>query len=360
MPDKAKKLVTPIVEITRGRKKRGTGKGVPLESLRYIPGIYDFDGNVNKFIELFQEQPKVVLDITREDGLTCIEIDEITSSKNGYSNWVKFVSDLQSKTGNIAPTLIVNPSENETPEEHADNLKKQFHELSKVSKNLYYRCSVLIDPEFVYDLAILKEDIENFCSSGGSFNIELDHEFILPRTGTLHASRTTNVIRNVSHLIPSAGFVILSTSFPSDVAKVGNAEHDLIRQEEVYLFEQIRQNTNITKLFYGDYGSINPIRNDNVIMRGWRPRIDVPSPDRITYYYREKKEKDGEYNEHYISVAQKAASDSHYAPIEDSWGFEQIEKAKVGLPPGKSPSFWISVRMEIHVLRQLQRLGFLA
>ena len=113
---------------------------------------------------------------------------------------------------------------------------------------------------------------------------------------------------------------------------------------------------------YGDYGSINPLRNDLVFTRGWRPRIDFPTSKNRIFYYREKRSKDkggtySSYGSHYVSVAKKVVGNGAFEDIPESWGVKQIKSAARGFPPGKSPSFWISVRMEIHMLQQIKRLG---
>ena len=161
-----------------------------------------------------------------------------------------------------------------------------------------------------------------------------------------------------------AELVILSTSFPKFVTDLGDEEEDSFPLEEVFLHEEIAKNKGArTVIHYGDYGSINPIRNDQIIMRsGWRPRIDFPTSEGRIFYYREKREKDDEgvtnsYASHYASVANNVVNDPSFEKLQDCWGVTQIESAAAGHPPGVSPSFWISVRMEIHMRQQVNRLN---
>tara|TARA_B100001971_G_C18140408_1_gene510073 strand:+ start:525 stop:701 length:177 start_codon:yes stop_codon:yes gene_type:complete len=58
-----------------------------------------------------------------------------------------------------------------------------------------------------------------------------------------------------------------------------------------------------------------------------------------------------------VSVAKKVVSNSSFEDIPESWGVQQIKAAANGSPPGKAPSFWISVRMEIHMRQQIIRLS---
>ena len=104
---------------------------------------------------------------------------------------------------------------------------------------------------------------------------------------------------------------------------------------------------------------------DVVARGGWRPRIDFPTSKKKTFYYREKRavrKVDGkdvfsDYGAHYVSVAKKVLASPLFEDIPTSWGVRQIRSASVGSPPSKAPSFWISVRMEIHLLQQIARLG---
>jgi len=43
--------------------------------------------------------------------------------------------------------------------------------------------------------------------------------------------------------------------------------------------------------------------------------------------------------------------------LNKNWGINQIKNASDGASPGSSPSFWISVRMNIHIEQQLMRLS---
>ncbi|MFC4346984.1 hypothetical protein ACFO5Q_03920 [Kordiimonas lipolytica] len=369
--DDLKPEILPIIEITRGRKIPRSGKDIHESQWPHTPGIYDFEGNWAKVRHYFKECNTVVLDLTREEELSCHELDQLTASHNGYEAWVQFVRNEQENFHNLLPTLIINPAEGETDEEYKANILSQLASHMETFDGVAYRASILIDPDFFYDLLVLKDMINSYLEAGKRFYIELDHEFIRPGTGIVHAARTSELISRIREIIPKAEIVILSTSFPRSVEDIGEAEHDSFSQEEVLLFDNIfklqQKNNPDEAIHYGDYGSINPIRNDIIFATAWRPRIDFPTSNRRTYYYREKRGKDedgnkNDYGLHYASVARKVKHDSAYELLPNSWGVRQIELAArsnppLSHPPGKSPSFWISVRMEIHILQQLRRLS---
>lgn len=355
-----RKRIFPVVELTRGRKIRGSGAGIPEEIWFRTPGIYNFDANVRAVAEAFGDHPSISLDLTRETKLSCYEIEELTRSYGGYRAWVNFVAAVSPNFNKVSPVLIVNPEPDENEEMYIQNIEGQFDSFANQVDSITYRASVVEDVGFLVDIEILSSKINEFCGRGGEFIVILDHEFIRPGTGILHAARTLEFVRKITEIVPEATLVVMSTSFPKFIEDIGNPEHDTFPQEERFLYNEIIRNTNLPeKIRYGDYGSINPIRNDDIFTTAWRPRIDFPVDGR-TYYYREKKAKENSYSDHYVSVARKVVGDANYSPVPNSWGVKQVEAAAHGQPPGKSPGFWISVRMEIHIRRQIERFGIQA
>ncbi len=362
LSSEAKKNIIPIIELTRGKKipKSDRDESDPDSRIeeskwRDTPGIYGFEKNVSSVEAAFTDTEYVILDLTREQELSCYEIDEIAKSANGYANWISFLSSQKEKFKKIIPTLLINPSADEDTEAYKANIVAQFKALMSNFDGACYRASVLLDTEFIYDLIVLKDEIKESMANGKRFIIELDHEFINPKSGFLHAVGTTGIIKKISEILPQAEIVILATSFPRSVADIGDPDSDSFPVEEISLYDEIKRNVaRTTILHYGDYGSINPVRNDQVA-RGWRPRIDFTTSNGRILYYREKKIKD--YGIHYASVAKNLKNDPSFEDIPNSWGVKQIKLAALGTPPGKAPSFWISVRMEIFIRQQLRRLG---
>lgn len=376
-----REAIFPIVELSRGRKIRGKGKdkaGNNLTAERLIgeKDIYAFDKNFTSAFDLMSKCKNFFVDLTREPSLSCYEIEQLSDSSNGYQNWVQFVLDRKANYSSILPTLVVNPSEEEAVEEYLDNLSSQFIKFSKKFNAIAYRASILEDEDFLYDLHALKNKIEQFQRDGGEFYLFLDHEYIRPNNGDAHYQRTSQIISSILDEFPSLKIVILATSFPKSVTDIGDENHDIFRVEEMYLYKKIKKNYD--EVIYGDYGSINPIRNDEVVMaRGWRPRIDFTSSvgELAVYYFREKRDVIGQstvnvrgqskkkniyapYSKHYSSVANKVIGFKFgYQDLKSSWGNDGIKAASMGRVPSNSPSYWISVRMEIHIIQILKCLG---
>ena len=355
--EEVRSVPIPIIEYTRGKKVPGTGKDVDESLWSTTPGIYKFSENVRKVDESFSICDKIFLDLTREDELSCFEIEKLSASDDGYICWAKFVQERASALNGVIPILQINPSDAEGAEKHKENIISQLSRFMNQFEGVAYRASVLIDRDFVYDLVVLKEYINEYIQGGKKFYVILDHEFIRPGTSIVHAARTLGIIKNIKNIVPRSTIVTLATSFPRVIDDIGDPEHDNFPIEEIFLNEQINDHIDGDIIEYGDYGSINPTRSDLKFATGWRPRIDFPTSKNRTFYYREKRVK--EYVDHYISVAKNVISDPMYEDVGSCWGQRMIELAAHGRPQGKSPSFWISVRMDIHVHQQLRRLGIL-
>ncbi|MFS2325023.1 hypothetical protein U2P60_06335 [Brucella sp. H1_1004] len=347
--------VVPIVELTRGRKKPRAGKDIPEEDWPSTLGIFDYQKNIEAAKENFKNNTAVILDVTREPSLNCAELSALTSSAKGYLAWRNFCQEMRNdRLQKLIPTLIVNPEEGETAEEYKNNLLEQLNAVMATHHAIAYRASVLHDTEFLYDIAILANDLNNHLLQGKRFLLIIDHEFVRTGTGIMHALRTSKIIQRVRDIVPGAEIVVVATSFPSSVTELGGEEEGTFPNEEEYLYDEVmRQINNNTGIYYGDYGSINPIRNDLVFARGgWRPRIDYPADGRRIFYHREKREA-ASYAGHYASVARSVITDPKYDSLSNSWGVKQIVAAAGGSVPSSAPSFWISVRMEIFVRRQV-------
>jgi hypothetical protein len=151
----------------------------------------------------------------------------------------------------------------------------------------------------------------------------------------------------------SLGKVVLAaTSFHRNPIEFGGEESGEFRLEECLFYEAVNDAVK-PELIYGDYATINPIRVFQAGGRGWVPRIDMPTEELIFYYRSRKRAIEASYATAYTRVAKLICRDRRYRAVRnrigDCWGIEQVELSAEGYPQGLSPSFWISVRMNIHI-----------
>lgn len=337
----SKKHLLPIIELTRGRKSTKDKIGI-------------IEKRLEKIEKLFENQD-ICIDLTTSEHLSNPEIDDLYRPDQGYERWVSFIGELNNsgKFKSVIPTILVNVDDPQF--EH--NLPLQVSELCILSKSLIYRNSISDDGCYD-DIDLISETIN---SNKTHLLFIIDCEYIPPGAWTSFADKAVVRINKLTEKVKNISFIILSTSFPKYIGEIGKDDSDTFRLNEIDLFERILNQIENESIFYSDYATINPIRNDLVIMsRGWIPRIDVPLKDQIFYYRQRRGEKS--YSETYSLVARNHITTDRRFPysIENTnWGIKQIIECSEGSAPGSSPSFWISVRMNIHIEQQLKRLKLL-
>ena len=328
--------VFPIIELTRGRKKT-------LEDKREV---FPFTNRFNRLKESLKGI-EVAIDATSDAALTSPEVDELYEYGNGYERWVDFVCGIKEEGcfDSITPALIMNFDD----PAFEDNLKKEIELLAKHFETLLYRNN--IEDEYCYtDLPFILRSLP-----------QDKRLLVLIDCGYTPQAMESNVSQRLLKRIENlkAGVVdercdiaFCATSFPNNISDIGGEDYDEFRIAEVNMHEKV--NARYSDVIYGDYGSVNPKRNDNITMsRGWIPRIDVPLTNKV-FYYRQRRAKRA-YVDTYKEVAKRTVRDAKYPRDLDCWGCNQINYCCT-LPPSSSPNYWISVRMNIHIEQQLRRL----
>lgn len=331
--------IFPVIEITRGRK-------VTKDKTE----TYPFDKRLSKLKKVFENQI-VAIDLTSDESLSSKEIDFLYDPTNGYQNWVDFLVRIKEEDTflEIIPTLILNLDD----EDFENNLLLQVQNLKKHFKSILYRNSIA-DENCYDDFELIREEL-----IGINFIVLVDCGYTPQASYRNVALKSIARIKNSQSVIgDSANYIICSTSFPNNVRDLGDVDTDTFRISEIDIYNLVSER--FPNVIYGDYASINPIRNDTIIMaRGWIPRIDTPL-DLSIYYYKQRRPKGvSAYAATYIQVAQLTVKDPRFPiDIKENWGIEQIKACAKGGAPSASPSFWISVRVNIHIAQQVKRIYY--
>lgn len=330
--------IIPVIELTRGRKKT-VGNVV----------TYPFENKLNKFKEIFRNQ-RVVLDVTSDEKLECIETNAFYDSENGYNNWVNFLQSLDEEHTfmEIIPTILMNFED----KNFEANLASQIEKFCDIFGVLAYRCS--IEEEYCYDdLNLIKESLD----SNSTLYVIIDCGYTAQAMQNNYIDKCKARIKNISNLLSGMNYhlVLCATSFPNNVSEIGSDDYDEFSSCEQHIYESCKEE--YPNLIYGDYGSINPVRNDQIVMaRGWIPRIDVPIGKTI-YYYRKRRPKGvTAYSSTYKEVAKMVVEDSKFPYHLPCWGIAQIKACASSNVPSSAPSFWISVRMNIYLCQRVRSL----
>lgn len=155
---------------------------------------------------------------------------------------------------------------------------------------------------------------------------------------------TINALRSE---FPSLLIVVLSTSFPSSTIPFADAskQRGVISILERELYERAGGQA---AALYGDHGSIHSVVYDDVPMMRWSPRIDFPT---YTHWHFERRP--GAIEAGFIEAARAIQAEFDCSTSSDIWGERMIAQAAAGRPYGKAPASWISVRVNIHLSRQI-------
>lgn len=332
-----------LVEITRGRKSKNDKIG-------------DLQKRIDALGDFLDPSTFVFFDITSEESLSNKQIDELYEFQQGYSNWDALFAKLHSQYPNAIPMLLVNDQDGGYV-----NFAKQIKTFTEKYNKIGYKIYPAIDADIVEEeVKIIKDNINN----NTQLFVFYDQGYIVDGLIRIATTRAIDYLGKISSILESVHnveYIFTSTSFPDSVTSLSGNMNGKIKCSEIFLYEQIANAITNINVSYSDYGSITPKRNDEAAYysRGWTPRIDVPviSLQQI-YYYRQKREKRN-YADVYVDVASKCISDSLFPKNIDCWGVQTIKNAAAGLKPGATPSFWLSVRMNIFIVEQLKRLSII-
>lgn len=318
LADDVKSKILPLFELTRSR----TSSRVPEGSIhRRLANIKDAIGN-NPFI----------LDLTSHEDLMNYQIEELLDDNNGFSAWTDFIKDLN--TSQVIPAIHV--YQDGDPE----NIIRQVSMLCETNERVAFRVGSE-DEELEFYLEKIKEGLIN----EQQLIIIIDAEHITERNYHSKKSELEQQLLVASRVTPQASISVCCSSFPKSVL-VPNAGGDAYGKLPLYELTVFEELKNVyPAIIYGDYASIHPFRYQTG-GGGWVPRIDYPLHGYIVYHrYRRD---DGSYTK----CAEELVSDSDFDNLH-CWGTEQIHSClSGGEPNGKSPSFWISVRLNIHITRK--------
>lgn len=321
-------IIIPIIELTRGRKSTKDEIGL-------------VDKKLTALSELFCEF-EVVLDLTSDPHLSSVQLDRLYGSEDGYQKWVNFLVESKKYFSSIIPTVILDTDDADL----AHNLRRQVQGLLQNFPKIAYRGNIQ-DGGYLDDIEVIADLL-----TPDNFLFIMDCGYITPGGVTACVERVKERIGKIRSYVPSSPIVVVGTSFPKAVAEVGDDTEDDFSLSEIIVHKEVSTSFDVA---YGDYGSVNPIRNDNQPRQGWVPRIDVPTENMI-YYKRERKQAGEGYPVAYVRCANRVIKDSRFPSSLDCWGVKKVLETANGRVAGASPSYWISVRMNIHIEQRINSL----
>lgn len=329
-----------LIELTRGRKSKKDQIG-------------DFQKRIKSFKDFLPTGAKIFFDITSDPNLSNIQIDELFNPQDGYKNWQEIFSELKEYFINSVPMLIYNDIDT-----GYKNFIEQINSFAATYHKFGYKIYPSLTPEIISaELRLINDALAKYPDT--ELYVFYDQGYIVDGLVKIAEERATSCIGVAYGILKQQSkvkFIFGSTSFPDSVTSLSGKADGEINCTEVMLFDTVKTAIDPIQISYSDYGSITPKRNDEPAFygRGWIPRIDVPILNPKIFYYRRRKEK-LDYADTYTLVAKDCIADSRFPDIDNCWGIETIKNAAKGLKPGATPSFWVSVRMNIYIQQQLIR-----
>ncbi len=330
-----KERFTPLIELTRGRRSKKDGVGM-------------LQKRVDKLKEI--DLHRFFIDLTGDSSLSNVEIDIKHSNKDNYKEWCDYCLLLKQSFPLMCP--VVQIEEDESYESYLEGLANQIIFMQRHFDYLMFRVDYNNYINIVSDLKELIQKHTNIDTS--KILYMFDSKYIR------NDNTSSDLILKCCEVLATINIkniVISSTSYPNSITEIlgtlpaGKLQEDKLPLNELKFYNNIKQNSSGVNLIYSDYASVNPIRNDNVIMaKGWIPRIDLPYIEEI-FVYRKRRETSS-YATRYKEIASAVCNSSEFDYIKqryNCWGIEEIKKAAYGAISGANITFWISVRINIYL-----------
>ncbi|RDU63550.1 beta family protein [Helicobacter sp. MIT 14-3879] len=325
----SKQEMLPIIELTKSRISKSNPEGSIEKKIEEIKKILDS----NLFI----------LDLTTDETLKNPQIDKmLLNYQDGYKEWVDFVKKIIIDYNlKIIPCIHYNPK-------RIEDVKLQIKQLKESVKGLNLPLALRLDannnknPKYIEAIKEFTKDCI-LILDGGYIEGEEYLDFNLQSINEYNFK----------------SIIFACSSFPPTLPNNGKevVEKYLLTEQKNYVSLKERY----PHIFYGDYACTHPIRYDTQV-RGWIPRIDIPllknNQEYIVYYYRCRTSERINIEQAYQNCAKSLFQLDEIKNVMNNsiWGFNVFNDVINGYVAGKSPSFWISVRINIYITATLEKL----
>lgn len=311
----------PVFELTRSRRSKSNPDGSVIKT-------------VERLVALMGENPFIV-DVTSLDSQGNAETADFLDPTDSFRNWCNFV--------------LVNLPESCIPVVHlSDPFDAVEFSTQRARLESKFRGVALRVPTDYKDAHLLANELRAQ-PKNGCLVLLVDGGFVAQGASTWatqHCMTIASLFVGLVDLIAP-----LTSSFPSSVTESGfgggDAYGDFVL-EEVAVSERMKRFLD-SRVVHGDYGLVHPNDFEGTVTN-WVPRVDVPL-ESTGFYYRYRRPAGG-----YALAAGLAIRDVKYRAM-TCWAHDMVVKAAGGNPEGRSPSFWISVRVNFHLTRQVLRLN---
>lgn len=313
--------IVPIFELTKSRKSKNN------------PGC-DVYKKIDEILDIVGSS-EFILDLTNEESLTNSQIESFFDEDNAFYNWTDFIKRIrEEKQANVTPMILAYDDSN------LDTLRTQADRLLKVCNRVCIRIPVeLVADPIAEHLITLAAEIQKVL-------IVVDLGYVREDSLRTKMFDAADLLSDILCEDDSLTTVMLASSFPASVVEVVPPKEKMSSHFPMFslqLYDYLRKTD--PELQYGDYACIHPYRGEARPMV-WIPRIDYPYDHKVMF--ERTRREDGGYEKCAINIEANPNYKRNYI---DCWGCKEIDSAAKGILNGRSPSYWISVRANIHMTR---------
>jgi hypothetical protein len=317
----------------RGLKELDTdrkSKILPLLTLGRWPRATDFDKAAEKAVEVMNGYP-YFLDLTADSTHLGDQQKILRDSSSGFKAWRDFLS----KYDRAIPVVQL------IADAKVRDIFKQAQFFENTSGKLAFRIK-----DFTSDTPLVINAISAMDDASNAI-VFVDCQYIRD-SFVAYVTAAVATINQLRNEFPELMIVIMSTSFPSSVMSFVDTTQTRgeIDIQERQLHARIGGNPVAA---YGDHASIHSVVYDDMPIMRWSARIDYPQNFHWTFERRSGDQTRGGF----VSAAKEIVRIDPDIGTRNIWGEQMILDAAAGSPFGAAPSSWITVRVNIHLSRQI-------
>lgn len=273
-----------------------------------------------------------ILDLTYDASHLASEQAKLRDPTKAFSAWRAFAAET--------PSAIPVAQMGEGP--GVRDFVKQAQEIERSTGRVVFRIRDFSrDTTAVIGALSALDDVKNAL-------VLIDCQYIRPAL-VAYVTATISTINVLRAEFPELVIAVLSTSFPQSTIPFvdGSGTRGSIDILERQLHAKIGGSAVAT---YGDHGSVHSVVYDDATIMRWAARVDYP---RDLDWYFERRPSD-QSADGYISAAKSIAASDPTIGQRGIWGEDVILRAAKGdVQSQKAPAPWISVRVNIHLARQI-------
>lgn len=321
-----------LSELDSNRKR----KVLPLITLGEWPRATSFEQSLEAAVEAMEGLP-FIADMTTDLSRLPEERQQLIDCTKGFQAWRQFTDECAL----AIPTVII------TAGSKTRDVVQQAVKIEETKGKVAFRIR-----DFPAETPLVIAALSALDNPQNAI-IFIDCLYIRGALAA-HVTATIATLNSIRREFPESIICILSTSFPaSTMAYLDHGRTGSIEILERDLFARIGGRS---VAIYGDHGSVHSVVYDDVATRRWSPRIDFPTFE--TWHMERRPSDDPQAG--YIDAAKAIVQMDPLLGTRNIWGEQMIIDAASGNPYGKAPASWISVRVNIHLSRQIDMATDLA